>query len=349
MRVGGIRGHARLALLLSTIALMGADRPAAPNSLLPGYPPVPVPAANPPSPAKRDLGWQLFFERRLSADGTVSCADCHKPEHGFSDAVAVSRGVFGRHGARKTPSLLNVGYHPVLMWDGRAAGLERQILHPLTGHDEMAMTEALAVAALASESRYQSLFTAAFGNADITIDRIGQAIATFERDTLIRGSAFHRFIFKGDARSISAAAHRGWRVFQARGCNTCHLFEAGNPFFTDFQFHNTGVGFDTGKPDLGQYHTTMRLEDRGRFKTPSLIGVADRAPYMHDGRFQTLRQVIDYYDRGGTPNPFLDGQLKPLRLTEGEKNNLIAFLKALSPDGKPPSRPPDPHRQVGAK
>lgn len=350
MRIGGIRGPARrVALLLSAIVLLGADRAAAPSSLPLGYPPLPVPTANPPTLAKRELGRQLFLERRLSADGTVSCADCHKPEHGFSDAVPVSRGVFGRHGIRKTPSLLNVGYQPVLMWDGRAPDLERQIRHPLAGYDEMAMTEASAVAALAGDSQYQALFTAAFGNPEITVDRIGQAIATFERATLIRSSAFDRFIFQGDARTISAAAQRGWRVFQAKGCITCHTFEAGNPFFTDFQFHNTGVGFDTREPDLGQYHTTMRLEDRGKFKTPSLIGVAERAPYMHDGRFQTLRQVIDYYDRGGTPNPFLDGQLKPLRLTEGEKSNLIAFLMALSPERSAPFEPPDRDRQVRAK
>ena len=345
MQIGGIRGPARrIALLLFAIVLLGAGR-SAPSSLPLGYPPLPVPTANPPTLAKRELGRQLFFERRLSADGTLSCADCHKPEHEFSDAVPISRGVFGRHGVRKTPSLLNVGYQPVLMWDGRAPDLERQIRHPLTGYNEMAMTEASAVTALASDSRYQALFTAAFGNPEITVDRIGQAIATFERATLIRSSPFDRFILEGDARTISAAAQRGWRVFQAKGCITCHFFEAGNPFFTDFQFHNTGVGFDTQKPDLGLYYTTMRLEDRGKFKTPSLIGVAERAPYMHDGRFQTLRQVIDYYDRGGTPNPFLDGQLKPLGLTEAQKSDLIALLKALSPEGT--SEPPDRDRQVG--
>ena len=335
MQIGGISGPARrVALLLTAIALLGADR-AAPSSLPLGYPPLPVSTANPPTLPKRELGRQLFFERRLSADGTVSCADCHKPENGFSDAVPVSRGVFGRLGVRKTPSLLNVGYQPVLMWDGRTPDLERQIRHPLAGYNEMAMTEATAVAALANDSRYQALFIAAFGSPEITVDRIGQAIATFERATLIRSSAFNRFMFQGDARMISAAAKRGWRVFQAKGCITCHLFEAGNPFFTDFQFHNTGVGFDTHKPDLGQYYATKRPEDRGKFKTPSLIGVAERAPYMHDGRFQTLRQVVDYYNRGGTPNPFLDGQLKPLSLMEAEKIDLIAFLKTLSPEGKP--------------
>jgi cytochrome c peroxidase len=347
LQIGGIRRPARrVAYLLSVIALLGVDRASAPSSLPLGYPPLPAPTANPPTLAKHELGRRLFFERRLSADGTVSCADCHKPENGFSDAVPVSRGVFGRHGVRKTPSLLNVGYQPVLMWDGRAPDLERQIRLPLAGYNEMAMTEASAVAALASDSRYQALFTAAFGNPEITVDRIGQAIATFERTTLIGSPAFDRFIFQGDARTVPAAAQRGWRVFQAKGCITCHHFEAGNPFFTDFQFHNTGVGFDAPKPDLGRYYTTMRLEDRGRFKTPSLIGVAERAPYMHDGRFQTLRQVIDYYDRGATPNPFLDGQLKPLGLTEATKSDLIAFLKALSPEGNPPFEPADRERQV---
>jgi cytochrome c peroxidase len=332
LQIGGILGPARrVALLLSAVALLGADR-SAPTSLPLGYPPLPAPTANPSTHAKRELGRQLFFERRLSADGTISCADCHRPEHGFSDAVPISRGVFGRHGVRKTPSLFNVGYQPVLMWDGRAPDLERQIRHPLTGYNEMAMTEASTVAALASDSRYQALFTAAFGIPDITVDRIGLAVATFERATLIRSSPFNRFILQGDARAIPAAAQRGWHIFQAKGCITCHFFEAGNPFFTDFQFHNTGVGFDNQNPDLGRYYTTMRLEDRGKFKTPSLIGVAERAPYMHDGRFQTLREVIEYYDRGGTPNPFLDGQLKPLRLTEAEKIDLIALLETLSPE-----------------
>lgn len=339
MQVGGVRALVRrVALLLSAIALLGADRAPVSGGLPLGYPPLAAPTANPPSPAKLELGRQLFFERRLSADGTVSCADCHKPANGFSDVVPVSRGAFGRHGIRKTPSLLNVGYQPILMWDGRAPDLERQIRFPLTGDNEMAMTEAAAVAALAGDARYPALFAAAFGDEAITVDRIGQAVATFERGALLRSSAFDRFVFEGDAGAISAAAQRGWRVFQTKGCITCHRFEGGNPLFTDFQFHNTGIGFDTKTPDFGRYNTTTKLEDHGKFKTPTLIGVAEHAPYMHDGRFQTLRQVIDYYDRGATPNRFLDGQLKPLRLTETEKSDLVAFLKGLSPDSKPPDR-----------
>lgn len=341
LRFGGAREFVRrVALLLPALTLLGADRALAQTSLgagsLPlGYPPIVAPMANPPSPAKLELGRHLFFDRRLSADGTVSCADCHKPQNGFSDAVPISRGAFGRHGIRKTPSLLNVGYQSVLMWDGRAPDLEHQIRLPLTGHDEMAMTGPAVCAVIEGDTRYRAMFIAAFGDTAVTIDRLGQAIATFERAALIASSGFDRFVLVGDTQAISPAAQRGWRVFQDKGCITCHRFESGNPFFTDFEFHNTGIGYDTQAPDLGRYNTTMTLKDQGRFKTPSLVGVAEHAPYMHDGRLQTLRQVIDYYDRGGTPNRFLDAQLKPLRLAETEKSDLIAFLEALSPTGKP--------------
>ncbi len=317
------------------LALLGGGHASASDSLPLGYPPIAAPIANPASPAKLELGRQLFFERRLSAGGTVSCADCHKPQNGFADTVPISRGAYGRRGIRKTPSLLNVAYQPVLMWDGRAADLEHQIRLPLTGHDEMATTEAAAATALAGDGRYRAMFTAAFGDPAVTIDRLGQAVATFERAALIGGSAFDRFVLQGDAQAISPAAQRGWQVFQAKGCITCHRFEGGNPFFTDFEFHNTGIGFDTQTPDLGRYDTTMDVRDQGKFKTPSLVGVAEHAPYMHDGRLQTLRQVIDYYDRGGTRNRFLDPQLKPLKLTEAEKSDLIAFLQELSPENRP--------------
>lgn len=351
-RSAGFRIMIGPAVLLFSAGTLRSTGPLTARSASPiGYPPLTAPALNPPSAAKVALGRRLFFERRLSADGSVACADCHRPDHGLADSVPISRGAFGRHGRRKAPSLRNVGYLPTLMWDGRAADLESQMRLPLTNREEMGSSEASAVAALEADPSYVALFVAAFDDGRVSIARMGQAIASFERVALTgSNSRFDRFRFGGDAHAISASARRGWMLFQNKGCIACHNLEGGNPLFTDFQFHNIGIGYDTTTPDPGRYAITKAPADRGKFRTPSLVGIADHPPYMHDGRFRTLREVIDYYDKGAVPNPFLDAQIKPLRLTEQNKIDLVALLGTLSPvpDHRPLAASSRPARYRGA-
>jgi cytochrome c peroxidase len=296
-----------------------------------GFPPVPVPDDNPLTRAKVDLGRRLFFDPRLSSDGTIACASCHIPQKAFSDGLKISRGVGGQTGNRNAPSLLNVGYAPLLLWDGRSPGLEEQAQYPIMHPLEMNMNDKRIVEAVEADRNYAALFLDAFGSEEITYSRARQALASFERTLLSGDSPFDRYIFEGKTDAISTAAVRGWKLFSGTaGCIRCHRFEAGHPFLTDFEFHNSGVGYQDTIPDLGRFIITRERPDKGRFKTASLRNVALTAPYMHDGRFATLEEVLDHYDRGGTPNPFLDPAIRPLGLTVAERADIIEFLKTLT-------------------
>lgn len=307
-----------------------------------GLPPVPVPADNPGTPQKVALGRKLFFEPRLSSTGKVSCATCHVPEKAFCDQKPVSAGIDDLQGAINAPTVLNAAYAPHLFWDGREGTLEQQILYPITHPREMNMTKTRVVALLNADAEYRAVFHEAFGTEAITFAQIGQAIASFERTLLSGDSPFDRFYFAKDEKALGESARRGWDLFRGRaGCVRCHAFRDDSPFFTDYEFHNSGIGWDHPKPELGRYTVTREPQDRGRFRTPSLRNVALTAPYMHDGRFATLGDVLAHYQRGGIANPYLDERIRPpLALTEAERADLIAFLQSLTGNHEESHAPP---------
>ena len=288
---------------------------------------VPVPAANPLTVEKAELGRRLFFDKRLSRDETLACASCHASRRTFADRRPVSVGIEGRRGRRNAPSLFNRAYTRALFWDGRAVSLEEQALLPIVSPTELGNTHEEILRRLRASQTYRDFFERSFDSADITIERVAQAIATFERTLLSGGSSFDRYEGLGDRSALSASARRGVALF--RGKARCHLCHDG-PLFTDDRFHNTGIGWQQSPPDLGRFEATGEELDRGAFRTPSLRNAERTAPYMHNGSLRTLEAVIDVYNRGGGPNPNLDGQIKPLALTRQEKKDLVAFLKSLT-------------------
>ena len=304
----------------------------------------PIPENNPMTAAKVELGKQLFFDPRLSSDGTVSCATCHNPVLGFTDGRPVSMGVAGQEGGRSAPTVINLAYAQLgVFWDGRAKDLEEQAVGPIANPIEMANTHRGAVATLNGIPGYQAQFEAIFGSPDITIDNVGRAIAAFERTIISGNSAWDRFM-SGDQNALSESAQRGWTLFEDREKSNCTACHAGFNL-TDNQYHNLGVGMDEENPDAGRYVVTQNEEDRGRFKTPTLRDILYTRPYMHDGRFWTLEEVVDFYDEGGFENPTLDQEIKPLRLTDQEKADLVEFMKALDGEGwqvQPPTTLPQP-------
>ncbi|MDX1393768.1 MAG: cytochrome c peroxidase [Gemmatimonadota bacterium] len=283
-----------------------------------------VPEANPLTRPKVELGRKLFFDPELAIDRSRSCATCHRPDLYFTDGRERPVGLEGGEGRRNVPSVLNVAYGRTFFWDGRAEGLEAQVLEPIRGPDELGLGEAALIERLETRRDYRDDFEDAFGDREITPDRVARALASYLR-TLRSGDApIDRFLH-GDRGALSAEAQRGFRLFTGRAnCGVCHLA----PLFTDHQFHNTGVSW--GSTDLGRFAVTGEEADRGRFRTPSLRNVAETAPYMHDGSLATLEDVIEHYAGGGTAGPHLDEEIHPLDLTDQEKRQLVAFLKALT-------------------
>ncbi len=323
--------------MVSLVALLGAGasgRGPAPV----GLPPVPIPAENPLTPAKVALGERLFFETGFSIDRRVSCAGCHRPEGFFVDEERFSKGILGLDGARNTGSVLNAAYSPFLMSDGRATSLEDQVKYPVTNPLELNTTQERVVSFLAGEPAYAPLFAAAFGDASVTWKRVTEAIASFERTLIAGNSAFDRFM-AGDGAALSAPAQRGWELFRGEaGCVRCHAYRPDQPFFSDFEFHNTGVAWYPDDPqpsvrhtpDLGRYWVTRDRQHIGAFRTPGLRNVARTAPYMRNGELATLAQVVEFYSKGPRKNPFLDARLEPLALTAGQQADLVAFLESLT-------------------
>lgn len=287
-----------------------------------------VPADNPVTDAKVDLGKRLYFDKRLSRDGTVSCATCHAPEKGWTDQAPVSTGIKGQKGGVSAPTVLNSAYMEFQFWDGRAPSLEEQAKGPIENPLEMGFTHAEAVALLKTIKGYAPLFKKAFGDEGIDIDRVAKAIATFERTVLTGDAPYDRW-FAGDKKAMSASAVRGHDLFHGKAnCAICH--DGFN--FSNSDFHNIGVGMAAEKPNPGRFGQTKNPDHTGAFKTPTLRNLKYTAPYMHDGSEATLEAVVDYYDRGGAANPHLDGRMKPLKLTAQEKKDLVAFMDALNGD-----------------
>ncbi len=286
-----------------------------------------VPEANPLTAEKVELGKLLYFDPRLSLDRTVSCASCHNPFHGFADPAPTSKGVGGKVGARNSPTVINRLFSKEQFWDGRAEDLEAQAKGPLTNPVEMAMPSHDAVVErVAAVHGYAPYFKKAFGDEKVTIDRIAQAIASYERTVVAGNSPYDRYV-AGDKDALSAAAQRGSMLFDGKAnCRVCH---AGFNF-TDESYHNLGVGMDAAKSDAGREEVTKQEGDRGAFKTPTLRNVAQTAPYMHDGSEATLRDVVEFYNRGGRPNPQLSKEIRPLGLSARDVDDLVAFLEALT-------------------
>ena len=287
---------------------------------------VPVPSTNLNYAAKLSLGKQLYFDGRLSKNNAISCAFCHNPVAGFADPNQTSVGVGGKRGGRQSPTVYNTAFNPFQFWDGRAGSLEEQAIGPIHNPVEMAETHEHVVPKIAKINGYKEEFKKVFGT-EVSLQGIAEAIAAYERTIISTNSAFDKFVL-GDQQAMGEDAQRGMALFKGKGrCILCH----NDSNFTDNRFHNLGVPqVGPMEEDLGRYYVTLREHDKGAFKTPTLRSITETAPYMHDGAFKTLEEVIDFFDKGGNPNPQLSPLMKPLGLAPQEKADLVAFLKALT-------------------
>ena len=263
---------------------------------------MPVPEDNPLTAQRVALGGRLFRDPRLSRDGTITCATCHDPARAFTDGRSVAVGVSGRQGRRNVPTLVNRAWGRLFFWDGRVRTLEEQVLRPIEDPNEMDLPARDAAARV-----------------DISTSELSQALASYVRSIMSGNSPYDRFI-AGDRNALNDEQQAGLQIFRGKGnCTRCHV----GPTFTDESLHNTGVAWHDG-----------RLADEGAgegtFKTPTLREVVRTAPYMHDGSLNTLQQVVEFYDHGGNTNPALDPEIRPLRLNDGEKRALVAFLSSLT-------------------
>jgi cytochrome c551 peroxidase len=297
------------------------------------------PENNPYSEAKKELGKMLFFDPRLSKSKQISCASCHDPELAWGDGRTISYGHNRQTGKRNSPSLLNIGYHSVFFWDGRAASLENQALGPITDPVEMAATETISIKNIKKIKGYKPYFREAFGDEKITIERILKAIATYERTITSKKSKFDSFI-EGKSDIFTDEEVIGLHLFRTKArCINCH----NTPLLSNQKFHNVGLSY-YGRTfeDLGKYNITHKKEDVGKFKTPSLREIGRTAPYMHNGLMPNLEGIIEMYN-AGMPRvkpkenqkndslfPVTDPLLKKLNLTKKEQNALKAFLLTLS-------------------
>jgi len=356
-----------LSLGLALLAPAATALAATPVALTPplGLPPVPVPAANPLTKEKIDLGRRLFLDRRLSHNNTMSCAMCHVPEQGFTSyELGAAVGMEGRSLRRNSPAVYNVAYQKSLFHEGRELHLEDQVWGPLLTKVEMDMPSiGYVVEKVRQLPEYKGQFEAAFGG-PVTAERIGQALASYERTLLSANSRFDRWYYGGDKTALNAQEQRGFGVFMGKGrCSTCHLVGEKSALFTDHKFHNTGLGwertmfperssykvqlapgifvqvmgtllksFEPPQPDVGRYEVTIDPKDRWAYKTPMLRNVAVTKPYMHDGSLATLEDVVEFYDKGGINNEIKSPLLVPLDLDAQEKAALVAFLKTLTGD-----------------
>jgi cytochrome c peroxidase len=319
-----------------------------------------IPDDNEMTPERVALGHKLYFDTRLSADGTVSCATCHDVSRGFTDQRSVSEGIRDQLGRRNAPTTMNTFVLQTLFLDGRAPTLEEQAKLPIINPIEMGQKNGdAAVAAIANDPQYQQMFQDAYGRLPNYAD-VGRAIAAFERTLVFLDSPFDRFL-AGQQDAISPEAQQGWVLFNGKGrCVSCHQLNQSNPLGTDNRFHNVGVSarhqdfeklarqalaalqqdngieavdqlaLSTDMSELGRFLITKDRSDIGAFRTLQLRNIALTAPYMHDGSMQTLWDVMDHYNKGGEENPFLDGGIEPLALSEDEINSLVALMFTLT-------------------
>lgn len=288
--------------------------------------PVPdFPADNEFSEVRWTLGKKLFFDPAMSRDSSISCASCHHPGSAFSDTVKFSFGVDSALGIRNVPSLANVAYHPYFMREGGAATLEMQVLVPIQEHHEFDFNILLIAERMQEDSSYRRLSMEAYNRVPDPFV-ITRALATFERSFISGNSPYDSFYYKGNMDAISAEAIRGFVLFNSdkASCSECH----GGFNFTGYAFKNNGLYKEYADP--GRFKLTGLEEDRALFKTPSLRNVAVTAPYMHDGSFKSLEEVVEHYNSGGQGHPNQDPLVRPLGLTVEERAELVAFLRSLT-------------------
>ena len=323
-----------------------------------------VPPNRVPTSAQAALGAKLFREKRISSNNTVSCDTCHDVDKGFTDHRpdnATSAGVDGKRGARNSPTVLNAMFHASEFWDGRSATLEDQAKLPILNPVEMGQKSPDdVVAKIRAIPEYAEAFRAIYGR-DVTYDDLASAIAAFERTQYSGSSPFDRFL-AGDPAAIDDSAKRGWALFNGKArCSDCHEFNSVNPLFSDQKFHNIGIAahkqdfvqlarkavpvveradaqqidelaLQSAYSELGRFLITKNESDIGAFKTETLRNIGVTGPYMHDGSLTTLWDVIDHYNKGGVPNPYLDGGMQRLGLAQNEIDDLVSFLFTLTDD-----------------
>ncbi len=331
-----------------------------------GLPALVIPKNNPLTKKKIELGKKLFYDRRLSLNNTISCAMCHIPDQGFgSNEMATAVGIEGQTVRRNAQTLYNVGYFKRLFHDGREFSLEQQVWSPLLATNEMGNPSiGWLLEKIKTLADYQGLFEAAFSNA-INMENIGKAIASYERTLNSANSAFDRWYYGHQKDAVNAQVKQGFELFKGKaGCSVCHQFNTHDALFTDQKLHNTGIGFadsmvnisnyrsiqmaegffikvkteiinsvaEKKANDLGLYEITQNPKHRWQYKTPSLRNIALTAPYMHNGKFNTLQQVVEFYNRGGIANETLSPLIQPLNLNASEIQALVTFLNALTGD-----------------
>jgi cytochrome c peroxidase len=303
-----------------------------------GLPPLSIPADNPMTPEKIELGKLLYFDTRMSKDGTISCATCHDPKMAWAEHTPVSDGIGHQKGARNAPTVINAAYATSQFWDGRAKTLEDQAVGPVENPIEMGHTMTAVVAHLATIPEYRERFQKVFGTG-VTKEGFAKAIAAFERTVLSGDSPYDRFI-QGDKNALSDAQKRGEELFRDN-CASCHT----PPLMSNYRFFNAGVGSDKPQADEGRKKVTGKESDRGKFRVPALRDVADTYPYFHDGSAAKLEDAVALMAVGGKDNPNLSEMLKSVReanLGAKEQKDLVEFLKALSgkyPVVEPPAQP----------
>jgi cytochrome c peroxidase len=318
-----------------------------------------TPKDNPATPAKIELGRKLFEDKRLSADNTVACATCHDSTAGFTARLGTAKGIRDQVGKRNSPTVLNAMFFDTQFWDGRAASLEEQAGLPILNEIEMGVKKPADLVAKLAATEYAGEFQKVFGR-PLNYADLERAIASFER-TIVSGEApIDRFL-RGDHAALTEGQKRGWSLFNGKArCNSCHGFNATSPLFTDNLFHNIGIAahktdftalakraeaavgkskeeidkmaLETDFSEMGRFLVTRNKSDIGAFKTSQLRDIAITAPYMHDGSLATLWDVMDHYNKGGVPNPFLDGGIQRLGLSEQEIDDLVELMIAFTSD-----------------
>jgi len=333
-----------------------------------GLPRIELPESNPITKEKVELGRLLFFDRRLSLNDTFSCAICHIPEQGFTNnELATAIGFEGRSVHRNSPTIYNIAYHTVFFHDGREDSLEQQVWAPLLAHNEMANPSiGYVINKIKGIKVYDGLFEAAFDGKGPTMETVGDALASYQRTLNSANSRFDRWYYGKEKDALTYDEKEGFSLFMGKAkCAACHLVDKDYALFTDNRLHNTGHGYATSmgigpdktrvqlapgvfvyvdnevidsvrqqpKPnDVGLYSVTQNPFDRWKYRTPTLRNVALTAPYMHDGAFTSLREVMEFYNQGGVPNELLSPLITPLNLTEQEIDQVVAFMLTLTGD-----------------
>ena len=290
-----------------------------------GFPPMEFPEDNGLTQARWKLGKRLFFEKRFSIDKSISCASCHQPDLAFSDNKAFSLGAYNRKGVRNSPSLANVGYHPVLLREGSVPTLEMQVLVPIQEHNEFNHNILEIVKDLQKDSTYVVMSIEAY-NRDIDAFTITRALANFQRTLISGNSKYDQYAYQQIQSALDSDEKKGMDLFfsERTNCASCH----GGFNFTNYSFENNGL--DSVYKDIGRQRFTNEVDDEALFKVPSLRNVELTSPYMHDGRFVNLYEVIEHYNKGGKNHKHKSKLIKPLGLTAQEKESLLAFLNSLT-------------------